>query len=78
MGCITSRGKDWPPKPYKKFLPIQRLVLDKNGNPTGEIEEAYEWVYPGPRHPEGSGVTAKWADEASPGQEIAIRALEGN
>jgi hypothetical protein len=78
MGCITSRGENWPPKPYKRLVVRERAKLNRNGMPTGETEtvEDYIWVYPGEWLGGGTNVGASWEEEASPAQEAAIRALE--
>lgn len=86
MGCITSRGYSWPPKPYPRF--IVRNVTNAAGSSAASVEEIdvshtedYVWVYPGQQdaHVGGrSDITHSWTEEASPAQEIAIRCLEDN
>jgi hypothetical protein len=85
MGCITSKGKEWPPKPYKRRIVVTRCVKtnnaffdDSNVSDLYYSEESYVWEYPGPRHIELGGVRCRSDDDASPAQEIAIRILEDN
>lgn len=79
MGCITSRGANWPPKPYKRIV-VRDMLIEKIEN--GAVTtvrvpvEDYVWVRPGEWLGGGSGVAARWDEEASPGQEMAIRNLE--
>ena len=79
MGCITSRGGDWPPKPYKRVIVCDMLVDKIEDGVVKKVRvpvEDYVWVYPGERHNGGGGVVTRWDEEASPGQETAIRNLE--
>lgn len=79
MGCITSRGEDWPPRPYKRLIVRNYREDDKNKPGYGEITTKidYVWVYPGAEIANGcGGVAADWSEETSPGQEIGIRCLE--
>lgn len=85
MGCITSCGYSWPPKPYKRHIIVTRVVKtgnalfdDANVSDLNYSEESYVWEYPGPRHSGLGGVRLRGDEEASPGQEIAIRNLEDN
>jgi hypothetical protein len=80
MGCITSRGYDWPPKPYKRIV-VRDMLVDQIEN--GEVKkvrvsvEDYVWVRPGCEIPNGGGGSgASYDDDASPGQETAIRNME--
>lgn len=80
MGCITSRGANWPPKPYKRVV-VRDMLVDKIED--GEVKkirvpvEDYVWVRPGCDPPNGCGGAAvDYDEEASPGQETAIRNLE--
>ena len=80
MGCITSRGKEWPPKPYKRIV-VRNEMVDQIVN--GEIKklpipvEDYVWVRPGCEIPNGcGGASTDYNEEASPGQDTAIRHLE--
>ena len=76
MGCITSRGENWPPKPFKRFFGGKLRVEIKDDEPP-RVEEAYVWVYPGAEISNGCGGAATHYDEeASLGQEVAIRHLE--
>ncbi len=73
MGSITSRGDNWPPKPYKRLVVRDQL----NADGTIEIVEDYVWVRPGCELPNGCGGTpADWREETSPSQENGIRNLE--
>jgi hypothetical protein len=81
MGCITSRGDNWPPKPYKRVIIREKLEERVEGGEIKKVSapvEDYVWVYPGEWHGGGSGVAARWDEEAGPGQENAIRNLEDN
>ena len=80
MGCITSRGDNWPPKPYKRVV-VRDVLIERIEN--GEAQkirvpvEDYVWVRPGCELPNGLGGLSTHHDEdASPGQETAIRNLE--
>lgn len=79
MGCITSRGDNWPPRPYKRIV-IRQMLVDQIED--GEVKkvpvpvEDYVWVRPGCEIPNGCGGADYDHDEASPGQETAIRNLE--
>lgn len=90
MGCITSRGDNWPPKPYRRVVvrtvvhDCGRSLFDASGvrcreNPIETVED-YVWVYPSAATANCCGwVYAGYGDpaeEASPGQEMAIRNLE--
>jgi hypothetical protein len=77
MGCITSRGENWPPKPFKRFFGGKLRVEIKDNEPP-RVEEAYVWVYPGAEIPNGCGDHggSNWAEEQGPWQEIALRNLE--
>lgn len=81
MGCITSRGDNWPPKPYKRPV-VRDMLVDQIEN--GEVKrvriatEDYVWVRPGESHQSTSGGPGpNWSEEASPWQENVIRQLEG-
>ena len=80
MGCITSRGPNWPPKPYKRVV-VRNELVDQIVN--GEVKklpipvEDYVWVRPGAEIPNGGGGNgASYADDPSPWEEIAVRHLE--
>lgn len=79
MGCITSRGENWPPKPFKRLI-VREELIDEIEN--GAVKKTripvadYIWVYPGERHNGGSGPRYRNDEEASAGQEMAIRNLE--
>lgn len=80
MGCITSRGDNWPPKPYKRIV-VRDMLIDQIENgavkKTSMPVEDYVWVYPGAEiRNGGGGVSTDHDEEASPGQESAIRNLE--
>ena len=80
MGCITSRGDAWPPKPYKRIVVRDVLVDQIEDGQVKKVrisEEDYVWVRPGLEIPNGCGGAAvDYDEEASPGQETAIRNLE--
>lgn len=82
MGSITSRGDNWPPKPVKRIVVRNYVEVDENNLYRGgavKTVEDYVWIYPGAEiRNGGGGVPANWCEETSPGQEIAIRALEDN
>jgi len=80
MGCITSRGGDWPPKPYKHVVVRETLIERVENGEVVKIRvpvEDYVWIRPGDSRPSAGGVSTRWDEEASPGQESAIRNLEG-
>jgi len=82
MGCITSRGDNWPPKPYKRIVVRHSMLEHHHSDGTiSRIEtpvEDYVWVRPGCEIPNGCGGADVYnrGDDASPGQETAIRNLE--
>jgi hypothetical protein len=79
MGCITSRGPNWPPRPYKRIV-VRNEMVDQIVS--GEIKklpipvEDYVWVYPGAEIRNGGGGGRPYADDPSPWEENAIRSLE--
>lgn len=83
MGCITSRGYAWPPKPYRRF--VVRSLIEENdgvgiGCPITVTEIDFVWVWPGADSScRGNHKSPKtdWQYEASPWQENAIKSLEG-
>ena len=78
FGCLTSR--EWPPKPYKRYVASSRRITVER--PDGAVyvtllEEDYVWVWPGDtRQRTSGGPGSKWNDDASPWQELAIRQME--
>lgn len=78
FGCLTS--KEWPPKPYKRYLVTSERI--KITRPDGTVYvtlpvEDYMWVWPGDVGQKTSGGPGtKWHEEASPWQELAIRQME--
>jgi hypothetical protein len=81
MGCITSRGRVWPPKPYRRFVVRNKKIEDSKGQHREAsacfAETDYVWVYPGQSGVFGIGLRAyNNGEEASPAQETAIRYLE--
>ena len=82
MGSITSRGREWPPRPYKRRIVRNYYEVDDNNTHKGAVEtqEDYVWVYPGAEIRNGGGGAPElsWDDAQSPGQESAIRHLEGD
>jgi hypothetical protein len=77
MGSITSRGADWPPKPYRRRV-VRDEVRNIDGKKVTVSVEDYVWVYPGAEIPNGcGGADFKWyGEDASQFQENAVRHLE--
>jgi hypothetical protein len=70
----------WPPKPFTRFIVRTEIreLAERSGTFVSWAEADYVWVYPGQGTSCGGTIGPKhdWTEEASPGQEIAIRCLE--
>lgn len=77
MGCITSRGGNWPPEPSRRpIVRTEKRLVMKGGKWVSELVTVTDYTIDWPSL-RCSGSSRSAAEDTSPLQDSAIRAMEG-